>query len=155
MHPVLIVGASGILAPAAAAFVARGVPVAGIGLTRAMPAGVEAIHVDATDADALRAALGDRRWSAAIVYEPAVSSDSIGVVSGAADRVVRVRTSGAVDPAHGEAEVPEGVLQLGWTAGPDPARWHTPEEVSAAALEVLADGMARTLGEIRPWERRP
>lgn len=156
MGSILLVGASGILAPAASSLVARGVPVTGIARRHAMPIGVEPLHVDASVADALRAALGDHRWSAAIVYEPAVASHTLPLIAVVADRVIRVRTTAAVDPSRGHAAVPPDVLQLGWTqGGNEPARWHTPAEVSAAVLEVLDDGRARTLGEIRPWERRP
>ena len=66
-----------------------------------------------------------------------------------------VRVSAAVDPALGDPYMPDDVLQLGWfdeDAGP---RWHTPTEVSAAALAVLDDGVGRTLGSVRPWDRRP
>lgn len=150
----LIVGASGILAPAAATLVARGAEVTGISLTRAMPRGVDALHVDGRSTDALRAALGDRRWMQAIVYLPAVSEESQAVIADAVDgRVVQVRTSAAADPARGELRLDDDVLQLGWT--PPPVRWHTPAEVSDAALRVLETGVGEVLGVVRPWTDRP
>jgi hypothetical protein len=50
-------------------------------------------------------------------------------------------------------------LQLGWAAqGARGSRWHTPEEVSAAAMgELAAPWAPRTvvLGSVRPWSARP
>ncbi|WP_061016431.1 hypothetical protein [Microbacterium sp. CCH5-D1] len=155
MGPILIVGASGVLAPAAAALVARGEQVTGIARHRPMPIGVEELCIDATDADAVRSAIGDRRWPVIVVYVRAVGPESLSVLEAAAERMVLVRTSDAVAPALGEPFVPRDVLQLGWTSGPDASRWHTATEISAAAIEVLDTGEARTLGAIRPWERRP
>ncbi|MRX44768.1 Rossmann-fold NAD(P)-binding domain-containing protein [Agromyces kandeliae] len=152
---VLIVGASGILAPAAAELAARGHRVTGIAMRRDVPASVAALRVDVRDAHALGVALGSRRWGSAIVYEPATTSESRVLLEAAVDgNLVLVRTSAAADPANGEFRPPKGTLQLGWIAGPPP-RWHDAEEVSSAALEVLADGRSRVLGVIRPWEERP
>lgn len=153
---VLVVGASGILAPAATTLAGRGQRVTGIGRSRAMPAMVEELFVDARDADALETALGDRRWSAAIVYEPAVSEASMQALAHAVDgEVVHVRTSASADPALGELQVPPQTLLLGWHEDEAGPRWHRPDEVSDAALQVLADGRPRILGVVRPWDRRP
>ncbi|WP_341935774.1 hypothetical protein MRBLWO14_001445 [Microbacterium sp. LWO14-1.2] len=155
MDAVLIVGAGGILAPAAAALVARGAAVTGVGRSRAMPQGVLPVFVDAQVSEDLDRALGRRRWSAAIVYLPAVSDASAARIAEAVDgRLVRVRMSAAADPASGEFTLPADTLQLGWTDETRP-RWHTPDEVSAAALAVFEDGASRVLGAVRPWERRP
>jgi hypothetical protein len=157
MTSVLVVGASGILAPAASALVERGAAVTGISRGRHAPAGVNGLHVDAHDLPALDAALGAARWTAAIVYAPAVTAQTLPRVAEAVDgRVVHVRTSAAADPALGiePALVPD-VLLLGWVDDGGSTRWHTPQEVSDAALEVLADGASRILGTVRPWERRP
>lgn len=145
----LVVGAGGILAPAAAALVARGDSVTGIATSIAgIPEGVEAIAADGREP----ATFGGRTWDAAVVYLPAVSDASLAVLTDAvAGPVVRVAVSAAADPALGEFEVEPGALQLGWQDG----RWHTPAEVSAAALEVLADGAGRVLGVVRPWGERP
>lgn len=155
MGSVLIVGASGILAPAASALVARGESVTGISRRGAMPDGVEALHADARDATALAAVLDGRRWTAAIVYGPTVDEATLPLIARAVDRLVRVRTSAAADPARGELALPPDVLQLGWRDDGATVRWHTPEEVSAAALAVFDDGEPRILGMVRPWERRP
>jgi hypothetical protein len=148
---VLVIGATGILGPAAAAFTARGDDV--IGVSRSGRAG--SIGVDAADAHALSAALAERSWDDALVYRPAVSDASLAFVRSATPgRCVQVRTSAAADPALGILVIPRDTLQLGWTGDPE-RRWHTPAEVSCAALEVLADGRPRTLGAVRPWSDRP
>lgn len=163
---VLVVGASGILAPAAAQLAAAdgGAPVTGVGRVRPMPSGVEAIAVDARDAEALRRALGARRWGRAVVYAPAVTDASLPVLRAAVDGpVVLVRTSAVAAPSPDapEAPAPEPgpwTLQLGWATGAGGAggaRWHSPEEISEAALAVLRDGAGRTLGAVRPWADRP
>ncbi|NED87837.1 hypothetical protein G3I76_48120, partial [Streptomyces sp. SID11233] len=48
-------------------------------------------------------------------------------------------------------------LVLGWHSASGVTRWHTPEDISAAALALLdapapADAV---LGEVRPWSARP
>lgn len=157
MTSVLVVGASGILAPAASALVKHGAEVTGISRRGHSPAGVNGLHVDAHDLPALDLALGVARWTAAIVYEPAVTALSLPRIAAAVDgRVVLVRTSAAADPAHGiEPRLAPDVLLLGWVDDGASTRWHAPQEVSDAALEVLADGRPRILGTVRPWERRP
>ncbi|WP_435748944.1 hypothetical protein [Microbacterium sp. PMB16] len=157
MTSILVVGASGILAPAASALVERGAEVTGISRRRHSPAGVNGLHVDAHDLPALDAALGAARWTAAIVYEPAVTALSLPRIQAAIDgHVVLVRTSAAADPANDDEPAPaSGVLLLGWVDDGASTRWHTPREVSDAALEVLADGEPRILGTVRPWEHRP
>lgn len=148
---VLVIGATGILAPAAAALAAAGASV--IAVSRRGADG--SVAVDASDAAALRDALDGRSWDDALAYGPAVSRESLAFVrAGTPGRCVLVRTSAAADPALGILVVPRNTLQLGWTAGGTP-RWHTPAEVSDAALGVLADGAPRTLGTVRPWSDRP
>ncbi|WP_426517422.1 hypothetical protein ACPPVQ_00250 [Diaminobutyricibacter sp. McL0618] len=155
---VLVIGASGILAPLAAELTGSGVRVDGIArhVTR-MPDGVEPLAVDARNTDSLAAATGGRRWASAVVYSPAISSTSLALIRSKVDgRLVIVRPSAAADPRLGALQVPDDTLQLGWhVQPPGGARWHTPEEVSVAALAVLRDGIGRTLGQVRPWEDRP
>ena len=153
----LVVGASGILAPMAAMLVATGDDVTGIARTRPAPDGAHTILLDATSVAAVTEAIGKARWDRAVVYAPAVSPESLPTLTRAVGgRVVLIRTSSAADLVHREPAIRPDVLQLGWTTGPDDGtRWHTPEEVSAAALEVLRDGRGRVLGRIRPWEERP
>ncbi|BDZ54450.1 Rossmann-fold NAD(P)-binding domain-containing protein [Agromyces marinus] len=153
---ILVIGASGVLAPAVEAL-RLDARVTGISLTRPAPDGVESILVNASDPVALGSALAGRSWSAAVVYAPAVTRDTLAIIAAASSRrAVVVRTSDAVDPAHGAVDVPADTLQLGWAVEPDGRRrWHSAEEISAAALEVLSDGVGRVLGAIRPWEERP
>jgi hypothetical protein len=46
-------------------------------------------------------------------------------------------------------------LLLGWHRGEHSTRWHTPAEVSVAALHVLDRREDNILGAIRPWVQRP
>lgn len=156
MESVLVVGASGILAPAASGLVARGARVTGISRSRPVPRGVVPLHVDAHDLRELDRALAESRWDAALVYEPAVSAETLRRVGAAVDgRTVLVCPSGAADPALGEPAPVRDTLLLGWTRDASGVRWHTPQEVSDAALDVLDDGAFRMLGVVRPWEDRP
>lgn len=152
MARVLVVGATGILCPAAASLVARGDAVTGVSRTSdGEPDGVQPLLGDAHDPG-----LFDGSWDSAVVYAPAVSDESLAAIRSRVDgRVVLVRVSAAVDPALGDPHVPGDVLQLGWFDEDAGARWHTPTEVSAAVLAVLDDGVGRTLGSVRPWDRRP
>lgn len=155
MRTVLVVGATGILAPAVAELRARGDRVIGVSRYGSGDEDDATVAVDARDASALADALDGMTWTDALVYEPAVSNASLSLLrSGTPGRIVLVRTTAAADPALGVLIVPRDTVQLGWTAGPAP-RWHTPGEASAAALAVLADGEPRTLGTVRPWSDRP
>ncbi|KQZ85171.1 hypothetical protein ASD56_02045 [Microbacterium sp. Root166] len=148
---VLVIGATGILAPAAGVLRERGDEV--IGMSRHGADGT--IAVDAQRCNELAATLADKRWDDALVYGRAVTDSSLGYLRAATPgRCVLVRTSAAADPAHGILIVPRDTVQLGWTAGSE-HRWHTPEEVSEAALTALDDGDPRTLGTVRPWSDRP
>ena len=153
----LVIGASGILAPAAAALVRAGDAVTGVGRTRPVPEGVETLHLDARSAPALAYAIADRHFDRALVYAPAVTADSLSALAGAVSgRTVLIRTSASADPARGELVLPEDTLQLGWTdTESGGVRWHSPEQVSDAALAVLSDGRARVLGRVRPWGDKP
>ncbi|GLI26494.1 hypothetical protein ARHIZOSPH14_07360 [Agromyces rhizosphaerae] len=147
----LVVGATGILAPLAATLARDGGEVVGV----SRGGGRDTIAVDARETKALEAALRGLEWDEAVVYGPAVARDSLKWIRRSTPgRCVLVRTTASADPARGPLAVPPDTLQLGWTAEAHP-RWHTPEEVSAAALEVLRDGRSRTLGTVRPWSDRP
>lgn len=154
---VLVVGATGILAPAASKLVAGGTAVTGLATgRRPAPRGVNLTALDARSATEVAGALGEHRFDAALVYEPAVTTQSLAVLrTRVLGRLVIVRTSEAADPARGPFSVPSDILQLGWTQERNGSRWHTAEEVSEAALGVLQDGVGRTLGVVRPWEGRP
>ncbi len=151
---VLVVGATGILRPAAATLAAEGHRVTGVARdATTVPAGVTPCSVDAHDPEALAAALGKQVWDAAVVYEPAITADAWAVIERVVEGpVVWVLTSAAAAPDRADPLNLPGVLLLGW----DPSgRWHTPAEVSAAALEVLESGRPRLLGVVRPWAERP
>lgn len=152
---VLVVGASGILAPAVAALLRRGVGVTGITRSRAAPPGAASLTVDARDAASVHRATAGRMWDAALVYAPAVSPESLEAIRAAVrGRAVLVRTSR--EAVARVDEVPADTLQLGWHDEPDGStRWHSPDEVSTAALAVLDDGVGRMLGTLTPPERRP
>lgn len=153
---VLVVGATGILGPAADALADRGDTVVGLSRRGGGPAGSRSISVDAKDAAALAAALAEVAWDDAVVYGRAVTGATLAFLRDATPgRLVFVRTSASADPALGELTVSRDTLQLGWTGRGADARWHTPAEVSAAALDVLADGEPRTLSTVRPWSDRP
>ncbi|MGW7072594.1 hypothetical protein ACWGII_29715 [Streptomyces sp. NPDC054855] len=57
------------------------------------------------------------------------------------------------DGPRGSAEVRH--LLLGWHSGPNGSRWHTPDEISAAALRVADRHESAVLGQVRPWSARP
>jgi hypothetical protein len=57
------------------------------------------------------------------------------------------------DGPQGSAEVRH--LLLGWHSGPSGSRWHTPDEISEAALRVADERKSAVLGRIRPWSSRP
>lgn len=153
MH-VLVVGAGGILAPAARALAERGHDVTGVALSPdGIPDGVERLVGDAHDP----ALVATGRWDAAVAYLPAVGPRALAALDRVVDGpVVRVEVSAAADPVHGDEPVlPPLTLLLGWNADGASARWHTPSEVSAAAVAVLDDGQSRILGAVRPWSDRP
>ncbi|PDQ35989.1 MAG: hypothetical protein B5766_02255 [Candidatus Lumbricidophila eiseniae] len=157
MSTTLVIGASGVLAPAAAKLVRTGDTVTGVSLRRPVPTGVEHVLVDARSVSAFSSAINERCWNRAVVYAPAVSSGVLKRLDSAVEGViVLVRTTAAVTDTVGRLELPPGTLQLGWTDAPDgKTRWHTPEEISQAALEVLNNGRATVLGRITPWADRP
>lgn len=148
---VLVIGATGILGPAASTLSGRGQSVVRVARHEAD----SVIAVDAGDTIALATALDGRRWDDALVYGPAVSDAALDWIRRATPgRCVLVRTSAASGLEDVPSVVPRDTLQLGWTAD-SPPRWHTPAEVSEAALDVLASGDPRTLGLVRPWSARP
>ena len=125
--------------------------------------------VDAHDPLALARSLAGLRLAGAIAYDPAVADESWKVLARLVDGpVVRVLTSSAADPSRSGLPTRQHLftrLVLGWT---DKGRWHTPDEVSAAAVALLrqaeADaarpgraptGDGAVLGRVRPWSQRP
>lgn len=148
---VLVVGASGVLRPATEILRDRGRVVVGVGRgVHPMPSGVAEVAVDARDAGALRDAIAPLRWVDALVYSGATSEGSLAVLQERTPgRTVHVRT--LTDVGSG-GRYALSRLQLGRT-GDDARPWHSPQEISAAALAVLDDGVDRVLGIVDA--RRP
>ncbi|ALE04816.1 hypothetical protein AL755_03815 (plasmid) [Arthrobacter sp. ERGS1:01] len=129
------------------------------------PGTVTGIAVDYRDADRFLRLLQSVHTpaSAAIVYipsaEPAALSTLRSLVRGP---VVQVLTSHVADPAGGEPFTFENLPQppgqpwyrlvLGWSKT---GAWHSPDEISAAAVAVLRQKRDGQLGELRPWTDRP
>ena len=173
---VLVAGATGALRPAVHALAAQGRTVYALGRPGARLAALRAevgdavrpVGVDYRDVPALRAALAEQLPSVVdvLLYCPGAPPPAVGVLAAGAGRAVLLLTSAAADPALvGRLEPdparlagPDGAIRLllGWAAGADGrSRWHTSAEISAAALDSLRDGRARTLGAVRPWTDRP
>jgi hypothetical protein len=179
----LIVGATRILRPAvedlrtkhAVFALARDVA------TIAGTDGVRPVAADLTDLEAMQAALRNTpRFSAALVYAPRAAPGVRELIAQHVDgRLVELLTSqwaapedtdrpDAIDPDTIDPDTidPDAIdpaaldsvgvpLLLGWTADSGVPRWHTPSEISAAALEVLVHGRPAVLGTVRPWHTRP
>ncbi|WP_156045491.1 hypothetical protein [Herbidospora cretacea] len=98
-------------------------------------------------------ALGDRRFDLALAYLPFGDQAAWDVIDARADRVVQVLTSVYAAPDRPQPPLPgRPRLILGWHPT---GRWHTPEEISAAALELAFSGNDAVLGVTRPWGERP
>lgn len=159
----LVVGGAGILAPAAQALGADGTTVLIVGRRQRESAPRPWAMFDARSArewSSRRAGLDGWAGASVIAYEPAVSSESLDVLT--ADTVeprVLVRPSAVAAPEGADDAaftIPElaGWTQvvLGWH--PD-GSWHDSAEISAAALDAWRTGCSRVLGIVRPWEGRP
>lgn len=175
MTSVLVVGASGILAPLALELAARGDEVVAVGrepsglarLTSSAANGaVRAIAADTTSKDDIRRVIDAAPYDHAIMYAPAVPPTMRPrLLERVVGRAVLVLTSAAADPQEAPAwhdavaaarpRPGDAVVLLGWAQDRGAARWHTPAEVSAAALRALDAGQDSILGEIRPWNERP
>ena len=167
-QPVLVVGATGILAPAVAELVAAGHRVLAVARTAAdldALAGeygerVRTLPADGTDpgfVPRVADAVVGRPLAGALLYGPAIDHAGVTGVAGlSAGPVVHVLTSAASAPGHRLPEPPAGVrrLLLGWHPT---GRWHTAAEVSAAAVALWEAGSEadRVLGVVRPWQERP
>ena len=130
------------------------------------------LPVDHGDAGALAAALDGALaargpLAAALVYMPSAPLASWQAL---AARTAGARRIAVLTSAHGApgrstatrrdavaADAGTGVLLLGWTVEDGVARWHTPEDISGAALQLLSvPGLAEAvLGTVEPWSDRP
>lgn len=130
------------------------------------------LAVDYTDVAALRAALagslGDQSADAALIYAPGAGEQSLDALRRAASGpVVELVTSAAAQPTPGAEREPFDVaaltppvrspvqwwpVVLGWRAD---RTWHSPAQISAAALQALQARRDVVLGSVRPWADRP
>ncbi|MEV0845068.1 hypothetical protein AB0J21_04120 [Streptomyces sp. NPDC049954] len=184
---VLVVGATRVLRPAVGTLAARGASVTAVArtageldaLARESPGDVRPLAADATADDfgaRLRRAGGPAGFTGALVYAPALPPRAVtGQVAASLDAgpLVLILTSEWAAPGNGAPAsaawaphlLPAGArpgdacrpLVLGWRGTGPAVRWHTPEEISAAALALLDDprGTDAVLGEVRPWTARP
>ncbi len=151
---VLVVGGTGILSPAVRVLVDRGARVSVVSRSgHGVPAGADAVVADVTRVAALAAALdlaiGERGpLGLALAYQPFAPAGAWAALAARVDGpLVALLTSGHAAPRDAPAPpLPAGAvagaevrhLLLGWhpPGAGLPARWHTPEEISAAALGV-------------------
>ncbi|WP_143167918.1 Rossmann-fold NAD(P)-binding domain-containing protein [Jatrophihabitans endophyticus] len=151
-------GATGALRPAVAALRAGGAEVHALARHVDL-AGVVPVAVDWHDTAAVRVALEGRELDEALVYAPTAPAASVAaLVAAVSGRVVRLLPSAALRPPATLADLaaPDAVrVVLGWARGAGGSRWHTPAEISAAALGALRDGHDTVLGAVRPWSHRP
>lgn len=179
---VLVTAATGALGPAAAALAARGYAVTALARDRPALAGLaesagpwlQPLAADFAD-PALAELLGRAeqnlgRFTGALLYCPGASPWALQTLyeATAGPSTVRLLTSAWAEPPADRPTAlprrppgnPKGVrtLLLGWYAPQDgDTRWHTPQELSDAALELFdAPGVeTQTLGSVRPWTDRP
>ncbi|MFC8226373.1 hypothetical protein [Streptomyces sp. NPDC057287] len=183
----LVVGATGALLPAVRAATALGDTVTALartatalrdlerrtgGRSRPLPRDYRAPGLREDLARASR----EIPFTGALLYCPLATPSTVRALTAAVppDRpVVLLLTSAHAAPDSGAADglpwsparLPPAarptpgcrLLVLGWRTEPDGARWHTPEEISGAALRVLDAAPAgdAVLGCVRPWSSRP
>jgi hypothetical protein len=160
---VLVIGATRILRPAVVTLAGGGATVvagsrsaADLDALAAQVPGVVPVPADGLATGGLGTALTDLRLrpTGGLCYLPgadaAVRRQLAALVDGP---LVQLLPSAWAAPDAQRQDVGGPSLQLGWTG--DPARWHTPEEISTAALDVLHKGRDAVLGRVRPWEERP
>jgi len=165
---ILVVGATGALRPAAIDLATAGDTVVALArdtarlgqLVAASDGHVIPVPVDYRDSELLgRALRASEPLDQALIYAPTAAPGVITLI-GAHVRgtVVHVCTSEAGRPGI-DPPVDDGrdlQLLLGWArTGSGTSRWHTAEEISTAALQVLRTRRGQTLGHIRPWSARP
>lgn len=155
--------------PAAAVLAAAAARVTVV--SRRAPVGEEALTVVRADLGrpgTLVSALGvGRRFDAVLAYAPWATADNRAGLSARADEtLVHVLVSAwaapGTDRGRRDAWAPAGRgrtvrLILGWAVDDRGAtRWHTPQEVSDAALAALRGGPPeQRLGLLEPWGERP
>lgn len=169
--PVLVFGATGILRPAVAELARRGATVLAVArswedldrLAREHSGTVVPVAVDHGDVAALLAAVrGAGSPASALAYAPHGDERTWQALRLlVAGPVVQLLTTVQFAPVAGDAErLPARPgcagdwhrLLLGWTRD---RSWHTPAQVSLAALAALDGRRDGILGSVRPWSDRP
>lgn len=122
------------------------------------------VAVDYTDTAALALAVRTLpKIDAALIYAPGASFESSLIFRDLVDGpVVEILGSSAARgnpdlPFAADQIIPTGnqpwnTLVLGWTVD---KKWHSAEQISQRAVEVLKSGVNGTLGALRPWTDRP
>ncbi|WP_346156312.1 hypothetical protein [Nonomuraea recticatena] len=178
---VLVIGGTGILAPAVGTLARRGTVVSVVsrsaarvaalrdGLATAGGARVNGVIADVTDPPALAAALDEAAGTCgpiglALVYQPFAPAEAWDtLVPRVGELLVTVLVSNYAAEDAPPPPLREGHherllvrhLLLGWHRDVNGVRWHTPEEVSTAAVGVADRRASTVLGAVRPWTERP
>ena len=170
---ILVVGATGVLAPFVARVLACGHAVVAVTRDRdhlvalGRPSQhLQVVVADAHSSEGIDAITAVGSLDGAALYGPAIDPSLLPVllrrVNGCAALVV---TSSLADPSTGldldvareivRPRTGDVVVVLGWTGAPGRARWHSPEEISEAVSRALAYGEDSVVGRVRPWDERP
>ncbi|WP_049562074.1 SDR family NAD(P)-dependent oxidoreductase [Nonomuraea sp. SBT364] len=178
---VLVIGGTGILAPAVGTLAKRGAVVSVVSRSAARVAAlrddvasaggtrVNGVIADVTQPRALAAALDGAAEvfgpiGLALAYQPSAPAGSWdALVPRVTELLVTVLVSAYAaedapphplrDGRHGRLLVRH--LLLGWHRDDCGVRWHTPGEVSVAAVGVADRRASAVLGAVRPWAERP
>ncbi|MFD4374352.1 hypothetical protein [Streptomyces sp. NPDC058486] len=172
---VLVVGGTGILAPAVQALAARGAAVSVVSRSAdasrpgvpVPPSGL--VVADVTDTAAFGRAVDEAVASRgpvrlALAYQPFAPQAAWELLAERTEGLMvallvsAFAAEGAPPPPLPEGRRGDAVVRhllLGWHRGPDGSRWHTPAEVSEAALRVAGRGESAVLGTVTPWSERP
>ena len=166
-----MIGGTRILRPLVLALAARGEDVTVVARTqtaldelrREARGEVRALRCDYGDSLGFVALLErELPFAVAVAYMPGAPAASVRAVAASAEQIVHVLPSAFARPGIAgdelEAAAPAArgrtaQLLLGWT---QQRRWHTPDQISVAALDLLDSGRPEgVLGLTRPWDDRP
>lgn len=157
----LVVGGTGPLAPAVSELAGRGEDTVIVSRTP----GPGKVVADWADPEAMAGALVGRHFDGALIYAPGAPLASLAAAVAAVDgpSVLLLTTAWAAPGAPAprdrlaRAGVADAVLvRLGWaSADGEGTRWHSPAEISRAAVDALTERADTTLGHLRPWSDLP